>query len=99
MRISLISGGFDPIHRGHINNIRAAKEIRVIPNFIFGLSCGNLITPIIYKNKPRKVKNHNATSRVVALILAASILPTPNQGSSVCTKPIKANKRQHKPPA
>ena len=27
MRISLISGGFDPIHRGHINYIRAAKEL------------------------------------------------------------------------
>jgi cytidyltransferase-like protein len=27
MRISLVSGGFDPIHRGHINYIRAAKEL------------------------------------------------------------------------
>ena len=26
-KISLVSGGFDPIHRGHINYIRAAKEL------------------------------------------------------------------------
>ena len=26
-KISLVSGGFDPIHRGHINYIKAAKEL------------------------------------------------------------------------
>ena len=27
MKISVVSGGFDPIHSGHISYLKAAKEI------------------------------------------------------------------------